>query len=82
MRFRVEITPVAEAQIEGAYRWYREVNRAFADRWFRELMNRIASLHDKPERCALAVENEIFSREIELTVTRTLTPEGREKATT
>jgi len=44
MTFEVEITLIAEAQIEQAYRWYRELNHEFADRWFRGLMNTIATL--------------------------------------
>jgi plasmid stabilization system protein ParE len=42
MTFPVEITPIAESQIEKAYQWYRERNPEFADCWFRELMNAIA----------------------------------------
>ena len=38
MTFQVEITPIASAEIEQAYRWYRERNPDFADRWFRGLM--------------------------------------------
>jgi plasmid stabilization system protein ParE len=64
MTFQVEITPIAEAQIEQAYRWYRERNPEFADRWFRGLMNTIATLQEKPQRCALAVEHEIFPEEV------------------
>ncbi|NJO43500.1 MAG: type II toxin-antitoxin system RelE/ParE family toxin [Cyanobacteria bacterium RU_5_0] len=64
MVFQVEITPLAEAPIEQAYRWHREHNPDFADRWFRSLMNAIATLHEKPQRCALAVEHEIFSEEV------------------
>lgn len=64
MVFQVEITPIAEAQIEQAYSWYRESNPEFADRWFRGLMNAIATLQEKPQRCALAVENEIFPEEV------------------
>jgi len=64
MTFPVEITPIAEAQIEQVYRWYREYNPEFADRWFRGLMNAIATLQEKPQRCALAVEHEIFSEEV------------------
>jgi len=60
MTFQVEITPIAEAQIEQAYRWYRERNPEFADHWFRGLMNTIATLQEKPQRCVLAVEHEIF----------------------
>ncbi|NJL11475.1 MAG: type II toxin-antitoxin system RelE/ParE family toxin [Calothrix sp. SM1_7_51] len=64
MTFQVEILPVAEAQIEQAYRWYQERNPEFADRWFRGLMNTIATLQDKPLRCSLAIENEIFSEDV------------------
>jgi plasmid stabilization system protein ParE len=61
MTFQVEILPIAEAQIEQAYRWYQERNSEFADRWFRELMNAVATLQEKPLRCSLAIENDIFS---------------------
>lgn len=64
MTFQVEITPIAEAQIEQAYGWYRERNPEFADRWFRALMNAIATLQEKPRRCNLAVEHEIFPEEV------------------
>jgi plasmid stabilization system protein ParE len=64
MTFQVEITPIAETQIEQAYRWYRERNPEFADRWFRGLMNTIATLQEKPQRCALAVEHTIFPEEV------------------
>jgi plasmid stabilization system protein ParE len=64
MTFQVEITPIAEVQIEQAYQWYRERNPEFADRWFRSLMNAIATLQEKPQRCTLAVEHEIFPEEV------------------
>ncbi|YAF97794.1 MAG: type II toxin-antitoxin system RelE/ParE family toxin [Nodularia sp. CChRGM 3473] len=64
MTFQVEITPIAEAQIEKAYGWYREHNPEFADNWFRALMNAIATLQEKPQRCKLAVEHEIFPEEV------------------
>jgi plasmid stabilization system protein ParE len=35
-----------------------------ADRWFRGLMNAIATLQEKPRRCALAVEHEIFPEQV------------------
>jgi plasmid stabilization system protein ParE len=64
MAFQVEITPIAEAQIEQAYCWYQERNPKFADHWFRGLMNAIATLQEKPQRCALSIENKIFSEEV------------------
>lgn len=60
MAFQVEITPIAETQIEQTYRWYRERNPEFVDHWFRGLMNAIATLQEKPQRCVLAAEHEIF----------------------
>jgi hypothetical protein len=53
MTFQVELTPIAEFQIEQAYQWYRDRNPEFADglrptgghRWFRSVMNRISTLH-------------------------------------
>lgn len=64
MAFQVEITPIAETQIDSAYQWYRDRNPEFADRWFRGLMNAIATLQEKPRHCSLAVEHEIFSQEV------------------
>jgi plasmid stabilization system protein ParE len=64
MTFQVELTPIAEAQIGRTYRWYRERNPDFSDRWFRSLMNTIATLQEKPHRCGLAVEHEIFTEEV------------------
>jgi plasmid stabilization system protein ParE len=64
MAFQVEITPPAEAQIENAYVWYRDRDAAFADQWFRGLMNAIATLQESPRRCTLAVEHELFSEEV------------------
>jgi plasmid stabilization system protein ParE len=64
MTFQVEITPIAEAQIEQAYCWYRRHNPEFSDRWFRGLMNTIATLQEKPRRCTLAIEHEIFPEEV------------------
>lgn len=64
MTFLVETTPIAEAQIEAAYRWFREHNPEFADRWFRGLMNAIATLQEKPLRCAVAIEREIFREDV------------------
>ncbi|NJK64840.1 MAG: type II toxin-antitoxin system RelE/ParE family toxin [Synechococcaceae cyanobacterium SM2_3_1] len=64
MAFQVEITPIAEAQIEQAYRWYRDRDSDFADGWFRGFMNTVATLQEMPQRCALAVEHEVFSEEV------------------
>ena len=64
MAFQVRTTKTADAQIEAAYLWLREYNPAYADQWFRGLMDTIASLQEKPRRCALALEHEVFSEEV------------------
>ena len=51
-------------EIDTAYFWLRERNPVYADKWFRELMNTIATLQEKPRRCALAPENDTFTEEI------------------
>lgn len=64
MTFQVEITAPAEEQIEKAYLWYRNRDAAFADQWFRGLMNAVATLQASPQRCALALEHELFPEEV------------------
>ncbi|MBD0387101.1 MAG: type II toxin-antitoxin system RelE/ParE family toxin [Nostoc sp. C3-bin3] len=64
MAFQVRTAKTADAQIEAAYLWLREYNPAYADQWFRGLMDTIASLQEKPRRCALALEHEVFSEEV------------------
>ena len=64
MAFLVEITSIASRQIDQAYCWYRQQNPEFADLWFRSLMNSIATLQEKPRRCTLAIEHEIFPEKV------------------
>ncbi len=64
MAFQVKTTKTAELQIETAYLWLKKRNPNYADEWFKGLMNAIASLQEKPQRCSLATENEIFSEEV------------------
>jgi plasmid stabilization system protein ParE len=64
MVFQVRVTQTAKTEIDAAYSWLRERNPVYADKWFRELMNTIATLQEKPKRCALAPENDLFTKEI------------------
>ena len=61
MAFQVKTTRAAELQIETIYLWLKKRNPTYADKWFRGLMNEIASLQEKPRRCSLAIEQEIFT---------------------
>lgn len=64
MEFQVKLTRNAKLEIESAYLWFKNVNPAYADQWFKDLMNTIATLQDKPKRCAFARENDNFPEEI------------------
>lgn len=64
MAFQVRVTQTAKAEIDTAYSWLRERNPVYADNWFRELMDTIATLQEKPLRCALAPENDAIAEEI------------------
>ncbi len=64
MAFQVRLTQTAKAEIDTAYSWLRERNPVYADKWFRELMDTIATLQEKPLRCALAPENDALAEEI------------------
>ena len=64
MEFQVKLTRNAKLEIESAYLWLKNLNPNSADQWFRDLMNTIATLQDKPKRFALARENDDFPEEI------------------
>ncbi len=64
MEFQVELTRSSEQQIEAIYLWLKARNPEYADQWFRGLMNLIATLQDKPRRCALIKKNHFTSEEI------------------
>lgn len=61
MAFQVRTTRTANAEIEAAYSWLRERNPVYADKWFRELMDTIATLQEKPRRCPFAPENDALT---------------------
>ncbi|WP_373479193.1 type II toxin-antitoxin system RelE/ParE family toxin [Geminocystis sp.] len=64
MEFQAKLTRNAKVEIESTYLWLKNVNPAYADQWFRDLMDTIATLQDKPRRCTRARENEYFPEEI------------------
>ena len=64
MGYQVKLTRHAKQEIESVYLWLKDYNSSYADRWFRDLMDSIATLQEKPKRCALARENDNFSDEI------------------
>lgn len=64
MRYEVVVQPVAEAELEEAYRhiWKDSPERAM--RWRTRLLAKAESLSRLPERCPLAPENDAFTDEI------------------
>ncbi|MBL1173607.1 type II toxin-antitoxin system RelE/ParE family toxin [Pantanalinema sp. GBBB05] len=65
MKYRIEISSVAEAEVDGAFLRLSQVSSPTqASQWYSELLQAIESLSRSPKRCALARENEYFSQEI------------------
>lgn len=64
MTFQVRFTQTAKVEIDTAYSYLRAQNSVYADNWFRDLMDTVASLQEMPLRCGLAPENDTFTQEI------------------
>ena len=64
MEFQIRTSKAAELQIETIYLWLKKRDKNYADKWFKGLMNAIASLQEKPRRCSLAIEHEVFTEEV------------------
>ena len=65
MKYRVEISSVAEAEADTAFlRLSQLTSPAQASKWYGELLKAIESLSSMPKRCSLARENEHFSQKI------------------
>lgn len=65
MKYRIEISSVAEAEADSAFlRLSQIVSPTRANQWYAGLLQAIESLSQMPKRCPLARENEYFSQEI------------------
>ncbi|MGD0947011.1 MAG: type II toxin-antitoxin system RelE/ParE family toxin [Candidatus Binatia bacterium] len=65
MKYTVEVTETAEAELDAAYRWLRDqYSPEYAVRWREGLVEAIGGLEAFPERCALAPEARFFRRKI------------------
>jgi plasmid stabilization system protein ParE len=65
MKYRIEISSVAEAEADSAFlRLSQVISPAKASQWYSGLLQAIESLSQMPKRCSLARENEYFSQEI------------------
>lgn len=64
MRYEVVVQPVAEAELEEAYRYIWKDSPERAMRWRTRLLVKAESLSRWPERCPLAPENDAFPEEV------------------
>ncbi len=64
IRYEVVVQPVAEAELEEAYRYIWKDSPERAMRWRMRLLVKAESLSQLPERCPLAPENDAFPEEI------------------
>lgn len=65
MKYRIEISSVAEAEADGAFISLSQLTSpAKASQWHGGLIESIESLSVMPSWCALARENKYFSQEI------------------
>jgi plasmid stabilization system protein ParE len=66
MKYRVELSSVAEAEADSAFLQLSQVTfLTRASQWYSGLLQAIGSLSQMPKRCSLARENERFSQEIQ-----------------
>ncbi|MEZ6064124.1 MAG: hypothetical protein R3B90_00095 [Planctomycetaceae bacterium] len=65
MQYRVMLTDKAEADVESVLKWFSDQRATDAGgRWFAQLMAKLDTLEQHPERCSLAVESEDLGEEI------------------
>ncbi len=65
MKYAVEVTDTAEAELDSAYCWLRdEYSPDYAARWRERLLDAVTTLETFPERCPLAPEGRLVRRKI------------------
>ena len=64
MKYWVEVTETAWAEVEKAYTWLAGQSPQAAMRWKKALLQAVDSLEMMPDRCHLAPESIVWKREI------------------
>ncbi|MGB3656282.1 MAG: type II toxin-antitoxin system RelE/ParE family toxin [Rivularia sp. (in: cyanobacteria)] len=65
MKYRIEISSVAEGEADSAFlRLSQVISTTRASEWYSGLLQAIESLSQMPKRCPIARENNYFSQEI------------------
>jgi plasmid stabilization system protein ParE len=64
MKYRIEMTAEAVAELHDAYLWIRNDSPNHAVRWRLRILEAMQTLANMPERCEIAPESEHFHQEI------------------
>ena len=64
MNFQVEITDIADAEIQAAYLRLMGWNPDFAERWLEGLLRQIETLEISPRMHPVVSESEVIGREV------------------
>jgi len=64
MKYRVEITPSAESDVEEAYCYIRDDSPVNAVRWRKKLYEIASTLSQFPEGCGISLENDFVDFEV------------------
>jgi len=65
MAYRVVLTDKAEADVESVLKWFCDQRATDAGRrWYAQLIAKLHTLENHPERCPLAAESEDVCQEI------------------
>lgn len=72
MRYGVLIHPEAEAELEDAYWWIADeaASQAVAEKWKAQLLKKVSSLRQFPERCAIAPEGRLMEESVRQLICR------------
>lgn len=63
-RYEAHVTDRVARQLNEAAVWIAEQNPTFAESWFNQAVDKIASLSQSPQRCAVARENAQMPHEV------------------
>jgi len=64
MKYRIEISAEAKAEVRESYLWIFRDSPASAARWRKGILDAIRTLSELPQRCEIAPESRSFHQEI------------------
>jgi plasmid stabilization system protein ParE len=67
VNYQVIVTPTADAEAMGAFRWYADRSMDAAEKWYAGLERALSSLAVKPTRCPVSEEDsEVLGCEVRI----------------